>query len=96
MFHDLIEQITQFPQAEFVHLMQGAVAGWLIVFSYIHKRVEGVIIGFLILCAFAIYETLERWRIGDPADVDFQVALIFAWVSAVVTIAYYVIKVRRK
>ena len=92
MLHDLILQIAKFPGAESIHLLQGAVAGWLLVRGYLKKCLVRVSIAVVIIIAFAIYETLERWRINDPGDVDFQVALIAAWLTSMITLAYAMIR----
>ena len=93
MFHDLVEQIMAYPAAEFIHLLQGVIAGWLVARGYIERCLVNVIIATLIMAAFATYETLERDRIGDPADIDFQVALICMWISSGITL--FIAKFRR-
>ena len=86
MFHDLTEQIMAYPVSEFIHLLQGAIAGWLVARGYLERCLVNVSIAVFILSAFACYEIIERDRIGDPADLDFAVALIFSWVAAGITL----------
>lgn len=73
-------QFTKFPGAELIHSLQGVIVGILLVRSYIERCIAQAGIAFTILVGFAIYEGYERWRIGDEADIDFQVFLIFMWV----------------
>ena len=92
---ELILQITKFPGAESIHMAQGFVAGWLLVQGYIHRCLVRVVIAVLVMITFAIYETLEMFRIADKGDIDFQVALICMWLSGCLTLAYHLIRKER-
>ena len=89
MLENLVIQFTKFPGAEIIHSLQGAVVGILLVKAYCEKCVAQAWIAFTILVGFAIYEGYERWRIGDEADIDFQVFLIMMWVTILGPIFYY-------
>ena len=92
MLHNVILAFTKFPGAESIHLIQGVIAGILLTQGYIHKCIARVGIALFVMVAFAVYEGYERWRIQDNADVDFQVMLITAWISAIITLAFYIVR----
>ena len=92
MFKSLILQVTAFPGAETIHSLQGAVVGYLLATGYLSDKLTRVGIAFTLMQGFAIYETLEQWRIGDSGDVDFQVMLMTAWLSAVITLAVHLVR----
>ena len=92
MLSNIILSFTKFPAAESIHLLQGAVAGYLLLTGVVKAKVAHVLTAMTIVVAFAIYEGYERWRIGDEADVDFQVALITAWLSAVITLVIHLVR----
>ena len=96
MIESIVIQFRKFPGAETVHLLQGAVAGFLMVNGYIHQSVARVLIAFVIMTGFAIYEICERWRIGDEADIDFAVFLVTMWASMMITLAVYLIRLCRQ
>lgn len=96
MFDELILQVTRFPGAEAIHSLQGVVIGVLLARGYLKGSLERVGIAIALMAGFAIYEGYERWRIMDEADVDFQVMLITAWLSAMITLAVHLLWGRNK
>ena len=96
MLKDLILQIAQFPGAESLHMLQGAVAGYLLVQGYLKDSVARVSIALTILVGFIAYETLEQWRIGDNGDLDTQAALISMWICGIITLAISLIRKAQK
>lgn len=91
MLENLILQFAKFPGAESIHGLQGAVAGYLLMTGVVKSKTAHVLTAMTLVVAFAIYEGFERWRIGDAADVDFQVALITAWLSACITLVVHLV-----
>ena len=97
MLRNLVLQFAQFPGAETIHLLQGVVCGVLLVTGYLRSSTARVCIALTLMVGFAIYETLEQWRIGDSGDVDFQVMLITMWLSGAVTLGVkYLRRLRSK
>ena len=92
MLTELLHQWAEFPYAEDVHALQGAVAGFLLAKSYLERCTAYACIALTILMSFAIYETLERWSILDLAYIDFQAALITMWISAIATIGIHIFR----
>ena len=86
MLQALLLQFAKFPGAETIHLLQGAVAGWLLASGYLANRTARIVLALALMKGFAIYEGYERWVIGDRADIDFQVFLIMMWLTASVTL----------
>ena len=81
MLDNIAYVIREFPGAELIHSLQGAVVGILLVRAYIERCAAQAIMAFTILVGFAIYEGFEMWRIHDQGDVDFQIFLIMMWVA---------------
>ena len=89
MLHGILLQFTKFPGAESIHLLQGVVAGWLLVSAVIDESLARATAALVILLGFCAYELAEMWRVSDNGDLDIQVFLIAMWLSAMVSLVVY-------
>ena len=71
----------KYPLAELVHVLQGALAGWLGCRAIIKKEPSDAICALIVTLGFAIYEVTEKWQIGDDASSDIE----NFWVICVLT-----------
>ena len=90
---ELITSWIKYPFSETVHCLQGVLTGWLATRAIFHREISDILVAILIATSFISYETLERWRIGDNADID----VMNFWIAAMATgFIYWIIRLYRK